>query len=166
MNVDFTPLFRTAIGFDRMASLLDQVARTEQGNLSYPPYNIEVEGDDKYKITLALAGFNKDDIEILTEPNLLTIRGKVREVKEEKNRQFLHRGIATRAFERKFQLADHVRVVGAHMDNGLLTIELVKEIPEAMKPRRIEIGSQSLLESSAEAAESAEVRETSAHKVA
>jgi len=120
--------------------------------------DILLRGDDKYKITLALAGFNKDDIEILTEPNLLTIRGKVREVKEEKNRQFLHRGIATRAFERKFQLADHVRVVGAHMDNGLLTIELVKEIPEAMKPRKIEIGSQSLLESS--------VEETSEHKAA
>ncbi len=158
MNVDFTPLFRTAIGFDRMANLLDQVNRAEQNNVSYPPYNIEAEGDDKYRITLALAGFNKDDIEILTEPNLLTIRGKVREVKEDKNRQFLHRGIATRAFERKFQLADHVRVVGAHMDNGLLTVELVKEIPEAMKPRRIEIGSQSLLESS--------VEESSEHRAA
>ena len=146
MNLDLTPLFRTSVGFDRMAQLMNQAHRMDQANVSYPPYNIESLDENQYQITLALAGFTENDIEITSEQNTLVIRGKVQNDVE---RKFLHRCIATRSFERKFQLADHVRVTTATMENGLLHVQLVKEIPEAMKPRTIEInGNNKALESS------------------
>ena len=139
MNFDLTPLFRTSIGFDRMAQLLDQANRIDQ-TPSYPPYNIESLDENNYRITLALAGFSDQDLEITSEQNTLTVKGKKENDIEGK---FIHRGIANRSFERRFQLADHVKVKSANMNNGLLHIELEREIPEAMKPRTIAIGSDS-----------------------
>ncbi len=136
MNLDLTPLFRTSVGFDRLAQMMSQAHRIDQNNASYPPYNIETIEENQYQITLALAGFTQNDIEITSEQNVLVVRGKVQNDVE---RKYLHRGIATRSFERKFQLADHVKVTTANMENGLLHIQLLKEIPEAMKPRTIEI---------------------------
>jgi molecular chaperone IbpA len=138
MNLDLTPLFRTSVGFDRMAQMMNQAHRIDQTNASYPPYNIETLDENKYQITLALAGFTDDDLDITSEQNILVVRGKQNNDVE---RKYLHRGIATRSFERKFQLADHVKVTSATMENGLLHIQLMKEIPEAMKPRKIEINS-------------------------
>ncbi|WP_347177854.1 Hsp20 family protein [Marinicella marina] len=136
MNFDLTPLFRTSIGFDRMAQLLDQANRIDQ-TPSYPPYNIESIDENNYRITLALAGFGDNDLEITSEQNTLTVKGKKENDVEGK---YIHRGIANRSFERRFQLADHVKVKAANMNNGLLHIELEREIPEAMKPRTIAIG--------------------------
>jgi len=136
MNFDLTPLFRTSVGFDRMAQLLDQANRIDQ-TPSYPPYNIESIDDNNYRITLALAGFSDQDLEITTEQNTLSVKGKK---ETEVAGKFIHRGIANRSFERRFQLADHVKVKAANMNNGLLHIELEREIPEAMKPRTIAIG--------------------------
>ncbi|KRB93769.1 MULTISPECIES: Hsp20 family protein [Oxalobacteraceae] len=133
---DFTPLYRSAIGFDRLAQLFDEAARTD-AQPSYPPYNIELVGEDKYRITMAVAGFDRSELEIESERDQLKIVG--RKQKDETKRTFLHRGIAARDFEHRFQLADHVKVVGAKLDNGLLNIELVREIPESLKPRKIEI---------------------------
>lgn len=133
---DFTPLYRSAIGFDRLANLFDDALRTD-AQPSYPPYNIELVGEDKYQITMAVAGFDRSEIEIETERDALKITG--RKQREDTPRNFLHRGIATRNFEHTFRLADHVRVVGAKLDNGLLNIELVREVPEALKPRKIAI---------------------------
>jgi molecular chaperone IbpA len=133
---DFTPLYRSAIGFDRLAQLFDDAARAES-QPAYPPYNIELIGDDKYQITMAVAGFDRSEIDIETERDALKITG--RKQREEAQRNFLHRGIATRNFEHTFRLADHVRVIGAKLDNGLLNIELQREIPEALKPRKIAI---------------------------
>lgn len=138
MNFDLTPLFRTSVGFDRMAQLLDQANRIDQ-TPSYPPYNIESLDENNYRITLALAGFSDQDLEITSEQNTLTVKGK-KETEVQGN--FIHRGIANRSFERRFQLADHVNVKGATMNNGLLHIELEREIPEAMKPRTIAIGTE------------------------
>lgn len=138
MNFDLTPLFRTSIGFDRMAQLLDQANRIDQAP-SYPPYNIESLDENNYRITLALAGFSDNDLEITSEQNTLTVKGKKASEVEGK---FIHRGIANRSFERRFQLADHVNVKAANMVNGLLHIELEREIPEAMKPRTIAIGTE------------------------
>lgn len=133
---DFTPLYRSAIGFDRLAQLFDEAARTD-AQPSYPPYNIELVGEDKYRITMAVAGFDRSELEIESERDQLKIVG--RKQKDETKRTFLHRGIAARDFEHRFQLADHVKVVGAKLDNGLLNIELVRVIPESLKPRKIEI---------------------------
>ncbi len=138
MNFDLTPLFRTSIGFDRMAQLLDQANRIDQ-TPSYPPYNIESIDENNYRITLALAGFSDQDLTITSEQNTLTVKGKKESDVEGK---FIHRGIANRSFERRFQLADHVKVKAANMINGLLHIELEREIPEAMKPRTIAIGTE------------------------
>lgn len=138
MNFDLTPLFRTSVGFDRMAQLLDQANRVDQAP-SYPPYNIESIDDNNYRITLALAGFSDQDLAITTEQNTLTVKGKK---ESDAQGKFIHRGIANRSFERRFQLADHVKVRAANMFNGLLHIELEREIPEAMKSRTISIGSQ------------------------
>jgi molecular chaperone IbpA len=133
-TLDFTPLFRSSVGFDRLPDLLsDAVGRAES---TYPPYNIEKCGDDQYRIVLALAGFSKDDVEIVVEQNRLFVRGLKR---EPDSRTYLHHGIATRSFERHFDLADHVEVTGATMGEGLLVIDLKREIPEALKPRRIPI---------------------------
>ncbi|HWV64075.1 MAG TPA: Hsp20 family protein [Oxalicibacterium sp.] len=133
---DFAPLYRSAIGFDRLANLFDDALRTD-AQPSYPPYNIELVGEDKYQITMAVAGFDRSEIDIETERDALKITG--RKQRDEAPRNFLHRGIATRNFEHTFRLADHVRVVGAKLDNGLLNIELVREVPEALKPRKIAI---------------------------
>jgi molecular chaperone IbpA len=133
---DFTPLYRSAIGFDRLAQLFDNVQRSES-QPSYPPYNIELVSEDKYRITMAVAGFDRSELEIETERDTLKITG--RKQKDESKRTFLHRGIAARDFDHSFQLADHVKVVNARLDNGLLNIELVREVPEALKPRRVAI---------------------------
>lgn len=133
---DFSPLFRSAIGFDRLAQLFDEAQRAES-QTSYPPYNIELIGEDKYRIEMAVAGFDRSELEIETERDTLKIFG--RRKKDEAKRTYLHRGIASRDFEHRFQLADHVKVVGAKLDNGLLYIELAREIPEALKPRKIAI---------------------------
>jgi len=139
---DLSPLYRTAIGFDRMADMLTNAQRVDSNG--YPPYNIESLGEDRYRITMAVAGFGRDELDIVSEQNTLTISGsKQEEVADEENgeRQFLYRGIANRSFERRFQLADHVKVAGADLENGLLHIELQRELPERMKPRQIKIGS-------------------------
>jgi molecular chaperone IbpA len=135
-TIDLTPLYRNSIGFDRLASLLDSALRTDSVAPGYPPYNIEMLGENRYAITLAVAGFEQSELELTVEKGVLTVRGK--KAKEEE-RKYLHQGIANRAFERKFNLADYVEVTGADLQNGLLTISLVKEIPEAMKPRTIAI---------------------------
>jgi molecular chaperone IbpA len=137
---DFAPLFRTSIGYDRLASLMNASMRGENGN-SYPPYNIQKAGEDRYRITMAVAGFDESELDIVSEHNRLTVTGNKAQEEESEDNAYLYRGIATRSFERRFNLADHVRVSGARLDNGLLHIELEREIPEAMKPRKIEIGS-------------------------
>lgn len=139
---DFSPLYRTSVGFDRLASLLSSASRPEQ-NGAYPPYNIRALDENQYQITMAVAGFADADLEITTEQNVLKISGQRPEDTDEGN--FLHRGIATRSFERRFNLADYVRVTGASLENGLLYITLEREIPEAKKPRKIEIQSNSRL---------------------
>jgi len=137
-TIDLTPLYRSSIGFDRLGSLLDTALRGEQASAGYPPYDIEVTGENRYGITLAVAGFERDELDIQVEKGVLTVRGKkASESKEE--HKYLYQGIATRAFERKFNLADYIEVTDAKLNNGLLTISLVKEIPEAMKPRTIAI---------------------------
>ena len=136
-RLDLTPLYRSSIGFDRMGSLLDTALRSEKTSAGYPPYDIEVRGDNQYAITLAIAGFEKGELDIQVEKGVLTVRGKKDEDKTE--RSYLYQGIANRTFERKFNLADHVEVSGADLNNGLLTISLLKEIPEAMKPKSIAI---------------------------
>lgn len=135
-NLDFTPLYRSTIGFDRIPALMQSAMRMSETDLGYPPYNIEKCSEDAYRIVLALAGFGPDDLEIVTEQNQLSVRGKA---SERENAQYLHRGIAGRAFERRFDLAEHVKVTGATFENGLLTIDLVRELPEQLKPRKIEI---------------------------
>ena len=136
---DATPLFRSSVGFDGMMDMFESVNRLDQTAPNYPPYNIEKTGESEYRISLAVAGFAEADLEIEAREGMLAVTG--RQGKEhEKERQFLHRGIAARAFERTFRLADHVQVVGAKLENGLLHIELVRSVPEAMKPRRILIG--------------------------
>ncbi|MDO2950077.1 Hsp20 family protein [Aeromonas simiae] len=133
-NFDFSPLYRSAIGFDRLANLIESAANN--GNGGYPPYNIEQLGEHDYRITMAVAGFTQEELEIGFQENLLTVKGSKQADPE---RNYLYQGIAERGFERRFQLADYVRVQGADLKNGLLHIELVRELPEAMKPRRIEI---------------------------
>ena len=132
---DLTPLYRSAIGFDRLASLLEQRAEAAP---SYPPYNIELVSEDKYRIVMALAGFSRDEVEIVSERDTLHVTG--RKQKDATERTYLHRGIAARDFEQRFQLANHVKVTTASFDNGMLTIDLVREVPEALKPRKIQIG--------------------------
>ena len=136
-TLDLTPLYRSSIGFDRVGSLLNAALNTEQSYGSYPPYNIEVTGENDYQISLAVAGFDENELDIQTEKGILTVRGKKSNTDQE--RQFLHQGIANRSFERKFNLADHIEVTAASLDKGLLTIKLVKEIPEAMKPKQIPV---------------------------
>ncbi len=135
---DFSPLYRTSVGFDRLAALMNSATRQDQGN-AYPPYNIRTMGEDHYQITMAVAGFSEDDIDITTEQSRLLVTGNRADEKEEQG-EYLHRGIATRSFERRFNLADHVKVVSANLENGLLHIDLERELPEAMKPRTIKIG--------------------------
>ena len=139
-SLDFSPLFRNTVGFDRMAHLMDSLAN-EPTN-SYPPYNIEAAGEDEYRVTMAVAGFGEDDIEITTHNGQLVVAGHIYR-DEDDARKFLHRGIAERDFERRFNLAEHVVVNGAQLENGLLHIFLVREIPEEKKPRKISIASGS-----------------------
>ena len=136
-TIDLTPLYRNSVGFDRMASLLDNALRSQKAGVGFPPYDIETTGEDRYAITLAVAGFEESELDIQVEKGVLRVSGKKADESEEKS--YLYRGIANRSFERKFNLADFIEVQGAVLKNGLLTISLVKEIPEAMKPRSIEI---------------------------
>ena len=136
-SFDLSPLFRSTVGFDRLSRLMDAAARLDDNAVAYPPYNIERTGEETYRISMAVAGFGEDDITITTQDNQLIIAGKV--AKEEDDKSYLYRGIAGRAFERRFTLADHIRVNGASLVNGLLHVELVREVPEAMKPRQVKI---------------------------
>ena len=136
-NLDFEPLYRATVGFDRVADMMDRVLSNAAAQPSYPPYNIEKTSDDSYRISVAVAGFSGDDLSVDVKENALIVAA--RKSGEEAERKYLHRGIATRAFERRFHLADHVRVTGATHADGMLHIDLVREIPEALKPRRIEI---------------------------
>ncbi|MEE3626920.1 Hsp20 family protein [Nitrospirillum sp. BR 11752] len=139
-SYDLSPLFRSTVGFDRLTRLMESALKTEDQGNAYPPYNIEKRGDDDYRITMAVAGFGQEEIDIVTQENALTVIGKSR--KDESSAQqahYLHRGIAGRAFERRFQLAEHIRVTGATLENGLLHIDLVREVPETAKPRHIPI---------------------------
>ncbi len=137
---DFSPLFRTAIGFDRLANQLNSAVSNDSGG--YPPYNIEVRDENAYRITMAVAGFAESELEIISEQNVLKVSGRQAD-SDDDGHEYLYRGIANRAFERRFQLAEHVLVNGARLENGLLHIDLVREVPEAMKPRQIEIQSTS-----------------------
>ncbi|MEM1382347.1 MAG: Hsp20 family protein [Pseudomonadota bacterium] len=138
-TVDLSPLYRSTVGFDRMASLMDQLLSADTAQPSYPPYNIEKTGENAYRISLAVAGFGEQDLNIEVRDNTLTVTAKKAETADEPRPTYLHRGIAERGFERRFQLADHVRVAGAELKNGLLHVDLVREIPEALKPRTIAI---------------------------
>jgi molecular chaperone IbpA len=134
---DFSPLFRSTIGFDRLARLLDASMRVDNASHGYPPYNIEKTGEDKYRLTMAVAGFSRDELDVTVQQNALVVTGKAK--KGEAETRYLHRGIAKRAFERHFSLADHLKVAGASLDNGMLHVDLTREVPEAAKPRRIDV---------------------------
>ena len=137
-KLDFAPLYRSTVGFDRLSSLLETVNRSESSAQTYPPYNIELLEQDKYRISMAVAGFTNEDLDIQTEQRTLTVKGRSDNDGLEHN--YLHRGIAARNFERRFQLADHIEVLGARLEHGLLHIDLIRELPETMKPKRIPIG--------------------------
>ncbi len=137
-NLDMTPLYRATVGFDRFADLMDRVLTTDVAQPTYPPYNIEKLGENAYRISVAVAGFAADDLTVEQKENALFIAARKAEAEDE-GKVYLHRGIATRAFERRFHLADHVKVTGATHADGMLHVDLVREMPEALKPRRIEI---------------------------
>jgi molecular chaperone IbpA len=137
--IDFSPLFRSTVGFDRLPDLLDDVMRREPAD-NYPPYDIEKTGENSYRITMAVAGFTPDDITVIAQPNLLVVSGRK---PNQDNVQYLHQGLAMRAFERRFNLDDYMEVKGASLEQGLLSLELVREVPEAMKPRSIQISGAS-----------------------
>jgi len=143
-SFDFAPLHRATIGFDQIADIMDRVLTSDVSQPSYPPYNIEKTDADTYRISLAVAGFAEDDLSVEVKENFLVVAGK--KAADDKERTYLHRGIATRAFERRFALADHVRVTGASLENGMLHIDLKREVPEALKPRRIAITSAKAIE--------------------
>ena len=136
---DFSPLFRSTIGFDRLARMVDSATRVDGSAVAYPPYNIEKTGEDSYRLTMAVAGFARNELDITVHESSLIVTGKAQGQNE--TGRYLHRGIARRAFERRFSLADHLKVSGASLDNGLLHVDLVREVPEAMKPRTIAINS-------------------------
>lgn len=138
---DFSPLFRTAVGFDRMSQLADRAMRMDEQASAYPPYNIEKLSDDDYRITMAVAGFTEADLDITVHEHALIVKAKKEKTDEQTaaNTTYLHRGIATRSFERRFQLADYIHVTDAKLENGLLHVDLLREVPEALKPRKIEI---------------------------
>jgi molecular chaperone IbpA len=156
MRTDLSPFYRSTVGFDRLFSMLDQAPQATE----WPPYNIEKAADDAYRITLAVAGFGQDEIELTQNDTTLVIVGQKRAAEGE--RQFLHRGIAARQFRQTFSLADHVKVTGASLENGLLTIDLVREVPEALKPRRIAIGGVSAVSGQDNAAARVENRSKAA----
>ncbi len=137
---DFSPMFRSVVGFDRLNHMLESALQNE--DTGYPPYNIEKTGDESYRISMAVAGFTPKDIEVVAKENTLTISGQqLQNAEEEKAKTYLYRGIATRAFERRFQLADHIKVGEAKLNNGILSVDLVREVPEAAKPRSIPVKS-------------------------
>jgi molecular chaperone IbpA len=138
-NFDLAPLYRATVGFDQIADMMDRVLSSDMAQPTYPPYNIEKTADDAYRISIAVAGFADSDLSVEVRDGALLV--SARKAEDDSDRTFLHRGIATRAFERKFQLADHVKVIGASHADGMLHIDLVREVPEALKPRRIEIAS-------------------------
>ena len=144
---DLTPLYRATVGFDQVADLMDRALANDVGQNSYPPYNIEKTDDDPWRISIAVAGFSEDDLAIEVKDRSLLVTG--RKAADQTERNYLHRGIATRAFERRFHLADHVRVTGAAHENGMLHIDLMREVPEALKPRRIEIANGTTVEAKA-----------------
>ena len=146
-NFDLTPLYRATVGFDQIADLMDRVLTNEGSRDSYPPYNIEKTDDDAWRISVAVAGFSEDELSVEVRENALLI--SARKLPEDGDRTYLHRGIATRAFERRFHLADHVRVTGASHEHGMLHIDLTREVPEALKPRQIEINGPKAVESKA-----------------
>ncbi len=137
---DFSPLFRSTIGFDRLARLVDSASRFDTAAPAYPPYNIESTGEDSYSLTMAVAGFARDEIDITVHENSLVISAKAQKEDEEAQGRYLHRGIARRAFERRFSLADHIKVTGASLDNGMLHVDLMREVPEQLRPRNVPIG--------------------------
>ena len=139
-NFDFSPLYRTTVGFEHLSSLLNSIHSSDTKTTNYPPYNIELINENKYQITMAISGFQKDELSIQSEKQTLTVKGERSDYKL--NQNFLHQGIAARNFERRFQLADHVEVQNAALSNGLLHIDLVREIPEAMKPKLIPINTE------------------------
>lgn len=147
---DLSPLFRSTVGFDRISRVFDN-AFQQDATTSYPPYNIVKTGDDSYLISMAVAGFGEDDLEIVANENTLTVKGNARKDEGEET-SYLYRGIAGRAFERRFQLADYIKVTGARLENGLLHIELAREVPEALKPRTIEIAGSANKQLEAQAA--------------
>jgi molecular chaperone IbpA len=136
-SFDFSPLFRSTIGFDRLTRLIDAASRADNGSLGYPPYNIEKTGEDAYRLTMAVAGFTLDELDVTVQQNSLVVTGKAK--KDEQEGRYLHRGIARRGFERHFSLADHIKVVGATVVNGMLHVDLTREVPEEAKPRKIQI---------------------------
>ena len=140
-KLDFAPLYRSTVGFDHLSSLLETVNRSDSSAQTYPPYNIELLEQDNYRITMAVAGFTSEELDIQTEQGTLTVKGRRDDDGLEHN--YLHRGIAARNFERRFQLADHIEVLGARLEHGLLHIDLIRELPETMKPKRIPIGDSS-----------------------
>lgn len=139
-SFDLSPLYRSTVGFDRMFNLLDTLGGVDNTGQTYPPYNIERTGENDYRVTMAVAGFGEDDINVEVKEDTLTVKGEKKSESEQKEEQYLYRGIAARSFERRFQLADHVEVKGAILENGLLHVDLVREVPEAAKPRTIAIG--------------------------
>ena len=143
-NLDLTPLYRASVGFDRMADAMDRAMTSDLAQTGYPPYNIEKTGENAYRISIAVAGFSDDDLTGEVKDGALHVSAN--KVEDDADRTFLHRGIATRAFQRRFHLADHVRVVGASHENGMLHIDLEREIPEALKPRRIEIAKSTTID--------------------
>ena len=138
-RLDFSPLFRSTIGFDRLTRLVDAATRVDSAALAYPPYNIEKTAEDAYRLTMAVAGFSSAELDITVQENTLLVTGKAQK-EDEDGGGYLHRGIARRAFERRFSLADHIKVVGASLVNGMLHVDLVHEVPEAAKPRKVQIG--------------------------
>jgi molecular chaperone IbpA len=144
-STDFSPLYRSFIGFDHLAGLIDKASRADKQS-SYPPYNVELLAEDRYRITMAIAGFAEEELDIESKQNTLVVTGTKAGNVNKIERKFLHQGIAERNFERKFQLGDHVKVIGAFMEHGLLHIDLEREIPEALKPRKIAINGKSLLQ--------------------
>ncbi len=139
-RIDLTPLYRSSVGFDRFGSLLDAAFQTEKTSTGYPPYNIQVVEENNYAITVAVAGFKQDELDIQVNNGVLSVRGQKA---NDEQKKYLHQGIATRSFERKFNLADHIEVTDANLEDGLLTVSLVKEVPEAMKPKKIAINGTS-----------------------
>lgn len=149
---DLSPLFRSTVGFDHLSNLIDSAFKMDERGVAYPPYNIAKLSEDEYEITMAVAGFKQSELNIVAQQNTLTVSGAAEEKEEKGAKSYLHRGIATRSFERKFSLADHVKVTGADLSDGLLTLKLVREIPDASKPKTIAINNGNLIEGKKKAA--------------